>query len=226
MSLPVTLRWALSCMLGLLSGPLHAQPTDTKPQQWAKAVAAFARQDSLTPPPPNSIVFTGSSTILAWRTLATDFPGRPVLNRGFGGSQTPDVNFFFDQLILKYRPRQVVLYEGDNDLVYGQTPDQVYAAFQEFARRLRRELPDTRLLFLAIKPSPSRWQKWPQMQETNRRIRRYCARHRRQQYVDVATPLLGPNGKPRPELFRADSLHMTRPGYELWTKIVEPYLVK
>ncbi|GAA4377924.1 SGNH/GDSL hydrolase family protein [Hymenobacter koreensis] len=203
----------------------QAQPA-VNSQQWAKAVAAFARQDSLTPPPLGGIVFTGSSTILAWRTLAADFPNRAVLNRGFGGSQTPDVSYFFEQLIVKYQPRQVVLYEGDNDLVYGQTPDQVYDAFRDFARRMRRELPQAKLLFLAIKPSPSRWSAWPQMKETNRRIRRYCRWHRHQQYADVATPMLGPNGKPRPELYRADSLHMTRPGYEMWTKIVEPYLVK
>ncbi|WP_400192372.1 SGNH/GDSL hydrolase family protein [Hymenobacter sp. B81] len=209
-----------------LSGALHAQTTPERARIWAGAMRAFARQDSLAPPPAGGSVFTGSSSIVGWRSLATDFPGRPLLNRGFGGSHFPDVIQHFEQVVKRYRPRQVVLYVGDNDLGAGRTPAQVIESYRTFARRLRRELPGTRLLYLAIKPSPSRWHLQPQMREVNRAIRRYCRFRPGRRFADVAAPMLGPSGKPRPELYQADSLHMTAAGYALWKRVVGPKLVK
>src|SRR6185312_14197633 len=55
--------------------------------QWEKDIAAFEARDKTNPPPANGILFIGSSTIRFWTTLATDFPGQPVINRGFGGSE-------------------------------------------------------------------------------------------------------------------------------------------
>jgi lysophospholipase L1-like esterase len=42
--------------------------------------------------------------------------------------------------------------------------------------------------------------------------------------VDVFTPMLGPDGKPRPELYVADGLHMTPAGYAIWKAAVTPAL--
>ncbi|TGE25815.1 hypothetical protein E5K00_11675 [Hymenobacter aquaticus] len=227
------LRYAIRgalLVVGLVAAPFAwaqrpAAPKPANPQLWAPEIAAFARQDSLARPPQQPIVFTGSSSVRGWRTLATDFAGQPVLNRGFGGARFTDVNHYFARLITPYRPRQVVLYAGDNDIAAGYAPAHVYASFRTFARRLRRELPATRLTYLSIKPSPARWAEYPLMQQANRRIRRYARWHRRVEFVDVGTPLLGSNGRPRPAFYQADSLHMTRPAYELWTRLVQPHLV-
>jgi hypothetical protein len=43
-------------------------------------------------------------------------------------------------------------------------------------------------------------------------------------YIDVFTPMLTKDGKPRPELFVEDRLHMNRQGYELWKSIIGPFL--
>jgi lysophospholipase L1-like esterase len=212
--------------------PFHifAQQAATRkladPRQWSSAMAAFGRQDSLALPAAGSILFSGSSSIRLWSTLATDFPNKPVLNRGFGGSQFTDVNYYFEQVVLKYRPRQVVLYVGDNDLGAGATSEEVFESFRTFAERMRRELPGSRLLYISIKPSPSRWSMEPHIVETNRRIRRYCRWHNRRRFLDVHQPMLQPSGRPRPELYRSDSLHMTPAGYELWKRLVGPRLVK
>ena len=43
-------------------------------------------------------------------------------------------------------------------------------------------------------------------------------------FIDVATPMLDADGRPRAELFLEDGLHMNREGYALWRGIVAPYL--
>ena len=228
-------RGVLLVLGGLAAAPLAlaqstpnqpSPPKPFRPEVWAAEIAAFARQDSLVPPPTRPIVFVGSSSVRGWRTLATDFAGLPVLNRGFGGARLTDVNYYFDRLVPPYRPRQVVLYAGDNDIAAGYAPDHVFDSFRAFARHLRRTLPGTQLTYLGIKPSPARWSQYPVMQQANRRIRRYARWHRNVDFVDVSTPLLGTNGRPHPAFYQADSLHTTRPAYELWTELVRPHLVK
>ncbi|QDA59684.1 SGNH/GDSL hydrolase family protein [Hymenobacter jejuensis] len=231
MALSTRLRHGAFLFLLLFLGcPSWAQtvtPQLATPQQWTTEMAAFAHQDSLTPPPTKGIVFTGSSSVRKWETLATDLAGHPVLNRGFGGSRFPDANFYFEQLVLKYRPRQVFLYEGDNDLAAGATPEQVYESFRAFEKRLRHDLPKTDLVFISIKPSLARWALWPQMQSANNMIKSYIQKHpKRLHFLDVGTAMLGPDGKPRPELYVEDGLHMTRAGYDIWTRLVTPYLAK
>ena len=198
-----------------------AQAPSINPAQWTQELRAFARQDSLTPPPAHPILFYGSSSVRKWETLRQDFAGQPVLNRGFGGSRFPDALHFFDQLVVAYQPRQVVLYEGDNDIGAGASAQEVFASFRAFEQLMQQKLPKVPLVFLAIKPSPSRWALYPTVQEANRLIREYVAAHPKYlRYVDTATPLLGPNGKPQPPFYESDSLHLTPAGYRVWTRVV------
>lgn len=205
----------------------QAQVQPVNPAQWTAELRAFARQDSLTPPPRKPILFYGSSSVRKWETLRQDFPSRPVLNRGFGGSRFPDALYFFDTLVVAYKPRQVVLYEGDNDIGSGATPQEVFQSFLAFEKLMRQKLPKVPLVFLAIKPSPSRWALYPKVQEANRLIREYVAAHPKYlRYVDTATPLLGPNGRPQPQFYVSDSLHMTPAGYAVWKQVVGKGLKK
>ncbi|RSK49291.1 SGNH/GDSL hydrolase family protein [Hymenobacter rigui] len=204
-----------------------AQAPPIKPAQWTDELRAFARQDSLTPPPAHPILFYGSSSIRKWETLRQDFAGRPVLNRGFGGSRFPDALYFFDQLVVAYEPRQVVLYEGDNDIGSGASAQEVFQSFQAFEQLMQQKLPKVPLVFLAIKPSPSRWALYPKVEEANRLIREYIEQHPKHlRYVDTATPLLGRNGRPQPQFYVSDSLHMTPAGYAVWKKVVGKRLKK
>jgi lysophospholipase L1-like esterase len=225
-----------SCSVGLLVGlsvlslPGQAQTSKAppiNPEQWTGELRAFARQDSLTPPPAGPILFYGSSSIRKWGTLSKDFAGRPVLNRGFGGSRFPDALYFFDELVVAYKPRQVVLYEGDNDIEAGATPQEVYRSFLTFDSLMRAKLPNTPAVYLSIKPSPSRWALYPQMREANNLIQQYIKKHPKNwRFVDMGKPMLGKNGQPRPELYVEDKLHMTPAGYAIWKRVVRPYLVK
>jgi lysophospholipase L1-like esterase len=187
-------------------------------------IRAFEASDRASAPSPGGIVFFGSSSIRLWRSLASDFPGLPVVNRGFGGSTLPEATHYLPRIVLPHRPRTIVLYEGDNDLTFGWAPQQVAADYARFVRVVRDALPGTRIVFISVKPSPSRWQLVDQQRELNRLVRQMAARDTLQTFVDVFTPMLGANGRPRPELFLADSLHMTPAGYVVWREQLAPHL--
>jgi lysophospholipase L1-like esterase len=185
-------------------------------------IKRFEAADQTTPFSTGGVVFVGSSSFRRWPNVAADFPGVPVLNRGFGGSTLPEVNHYVPRIVLKYRPRLVVLYAGDNDLNDGRTPANVLADYRTFVSMIRRQLPSARIVFVSIKPSPSRWALMDVMREANQLVRNEVARDSLQTYVDVFTPMLRADGRPRPELYVADSLHMTRAGYELWRERLTP----
>jgi lysophospholipase L1-like esterase len=187
-------------------------------------IRAHEASDRAAAPPPGGIVFVGSSSIRLWRSLASDFPGLPVLNRGFGGSTMPEAIHYLPRIVLPYRPRTVVLYEGDNDLTLGWGPQRVAEDYGAFVRAVRASLPGARIIFISVKPSPSRWHLVDQQREVNRLVREIAARDTLQTFVDVFTPMLGANGRPRPELFLADSLHMTPAGYVVWREQLAPHL--
>jgi lysophospholipase L1-like esterase len=192
------------------------------PRRFEAEIRAFEASDRTNRPADGGVVFVGSSSIKNWTDIRGDFPGVAVLNRGFGGSTLGDVVYYMHRIVLPYRPRVVVLYAGDNDMVEGLTPAHVLADFRTFSAQLRSALPSTRLVFVSIKPSPSRRRYIDQVRDTNRRIRAAIARDSMQTYVDVFSPMLDSAGQPRPELFQGDSLHMTRAGYALWRSLLVP----
>ena len=209
------------------SRPSVAPAASTQPdlERFASEIGAFDAADHAAPPAPGGIVFVGSSTVRLWSSLANDFAGLPVINRGFGGSTFPEALHYLQRTVVRYHPRTVVVYEGDNDLAGGRTPQQIADDYRAFVRGVRDSLPRARIVFLSIKPSPSRWKLESQRQEANRLVRAIVAADRNQTFVDVGTPMLDPSsGHPRAALYRADSLHMTPAGYALWRATVAPVL--
>lgn len=234
---PTVIRHALlACLaVALVTGCIHQPTPDAAPSraaaldppstpEWERDMARFAAEDAASPPPSRPYVFTGSSSVRMWDALAADFPGKPVLNRGFGGSQVRDAVHYADQVAVRYRPRMILLYAGDNDINAGRSPQQVAADVRAFIARIRRDLPDTPIGYLAIKPSPSRAGQLPRQREANALVQAEARRWKRVVFIDVATPMLDAAGQPRPELFGPDRLHMNRAGYALWRGIVAPYL--
>lgn len=205
------------------SGPApgNAAPA-ADPTRFEPEIRAFEAADRARPPPPGGVVFVGSSSIKNWTDVAADFPAVPVLNRGFGGSTLTDVVYYENRIVIPYHPRLVVLYAGDNDLAMGRTPARLLGDYRAFVARLRSASSTVRIVFVSIKPSPSRRAYMDRARETNRRIRAEIGRDSLQAYVDVFTPMLGPAGQSRPELFGPDSLHMTRAGYLLWRALLAP----
>lgn len=210
-------------LLTSLLGPAVQGRDERAFARWESAIAAFEKQDREQPPPKHAVVFVGSSSIRLW-DLAKSFPGMDVINRGFGGSEIADTTHFLDRLVIKHEPRLVIFYAGDNDIANGKSPERVAADFEAMERALHARLPETRLVYFSIKPSPSRWKRWAQAQQANQQIEAYCKSHDRVQFVDAGSALLGRDGLPRPELFQKDGLHLSAQGYEVWAKLVAPLL--
>ena len=193
--------------------------------QWEGDIRRFEEADSLRPPPRGAVLFVGSSSIRFWESAERDFPGVTIVRRGFGGSEMGDVLHYADRVVLPYAPRTIVLYAGDNDLGAGRTPQQVFDDYRHFVELVHARLPETRIAFIAVKPSLARWSLVDSIRKTNAMVQEYAARDpRRLVYVDVFTPMLDASGRPRPELFREDGLHMTARGYALWTEVLTPYV--
>lgn len=195
-----------------------------KIEQWEKSIAAFEQQDKENPPKKGSILFVGSSSMVFWKDLDSYFPGKYIINRGFGGSQTDEVHYYAFRILFPYQPKQVVVYVGDNDVNAGKSPEKVFNDLKDFFEDIRTQLPKTKITYISIKPSPSRWDKMDKFTKTNALVENYLKTINNASYVDVVKPMLLENGRPNPAYFLSDSLHMTPAGYDVWAKALAPHL--
>ncbi len=197
-------------------------------QGWEPAIRNFEEQDKVHPPNPGSIVFTGSSSIRFWDSLVGAMKPLDVTNRGFGGSQFSDLDQYATRLVVAYRPRAVVVYEGDNDLAEGsgKTPEMVAADFRKFVQIVHGALPDTWIYILSIKPSKLRWKQWPEMKAANKMMQDFAATQQRVQYIDIASLTFDANGGLPGDLFKPDGLHPTAKLYAMWTATIKPILLQ
>ena len=196
-----------------------AKPEPAEPP-FEKEIRAFEAADAKSPPAPGGVLFVGSSSIRLWATLAKDFPDLPVINRGFGGSQIADSTRYADRIVIPYKPRTIVMYAGDNDVAAGKSPERVLTDFKAFVEKVHAALPETQVLFISIKPSVARWELVGKMREANRLVREFAESDEKLGYVDVFTPMLGEDGKPRGELLGPDGLHLNEKGYAVWREVV------
>ncbi|MGF7215521.1 lysophospholipase L1-like esterase [Spirosoma lacussanchae] len=188
-------------------------------------IRAFEAADKTTRPPRRPILFTGSSSIRLWDNLASYFPGKKLLNRGFGGSELSDVIRYADRIIIPYKPKQIVLYAGENDIATGKVSGhQTYERFVTLFRYVRKRLPGVPFVFISIKPSPSRRQYRAQVDEANRLIKQFLAGQSKTNFVDIGPVMRQPNGQTIGALFKSDSLHMNEKGYVLWARELRPVL--
>ena len=202
-----------------------AAATLAPPPKWDAAFAAFAADDVAHPHPAGGVLFVGSSSIRLWSNLEDQFRNLPVvIKRGFGGSQLSDCVKNLSRLVLRYRPHTVLVYAGDNDLAAGTAPQEVLHRFTAFVDGVHRELPQTRIVYISIKPSPSRIRLLSKIRETNTLIEDYADDADEVDYIDVFTPMLDASGQPRAELFRDDALHLNAQGYALWKRIIGPHV--
>jgi lysophospholipase L1-like esterase len=190
--------------------------------KWENEIAAFEQMDRTNAPPKGAMLFTGSSTIRFWKTLAQDFPDQAVINRGFGGCEIADCAHFADRIIIPCHPRLVFLRAGGNDIHAGKSADQVFEDFKEFVVNVHAKLPETDIVFISLCPSVARWQQAHKEKELNQKVEQYVKGRPHLKYIETYSMSLGPDGKPRPELFVADRLHFNAEGYKLLAEQVRP----
>lgn len=197
-------------------------------QPFANEIAAFRKQDSIAMPPKKAILLVGSSSFRLWDNWQDYFPGKKMINRGFGGSSLPDVIRYADEVIFKYRPKQIIIYCGENDFAASDTVSvpTVVDRFKTLFAMIRAKYKRVPVAFVSMKPSPSRQKFLTKYVAANAAIKDFLATQKRTAYIDVYTPMLQPDGNVMTDIFKADNLHMNAKGYAIWKQVMEPYLLQ
>ena len=218
---------SLACQRQPAYQPIGAAYTPNYPLDRSEnEIEAFEAQDAREMPAPGGIVFTGSSSFRKWTDAAKDLAPLPIINRGFGGSTLPEVIYYLDRAVLKYKPDVIVTYcENDMFVDKTKTPEQTRDSYVEFTRRVREQLPDVQMYFVSLKPSPSRWERREESIKANKLIEDFTKKDKNHGYIDV-WPTMLKNGRPDGSIFLKDSLHMNDEGYRRWTKVIKPVLSK
>jgi len=201
------------------------EPVPARVLRWEEAIRKFELQDEANRPPTGGVLFLGSSTIVRW-DLGKFFADWQAINRGFGGSHVEDSLYFADRVAVRYAPRVIVFYGGDNDLAEGKSPEEVAEDFRQFVDAIHAALPETRIVFLGIKPSIRRFHLLAQGREANQKIRRLCAQDERLEFVDVEPVMLDSEGKIRRGMLVEDGLHLSETAYEEWSRLLRRVVQK
>lgn len=191
---------------------------------WQKEIDTFVDFDRRQTPPKDAVLFIGSSSFRMWQSLRQDFPKVNIINRSFGGSHLEDSIHYAPQIIQPYQPRTVVIYAGDNDITAGKSVERVFADYKTLVRLIHKYSPKARIIFVTIKPSPSRREFWDKFQQVNALVKAETAKDKTLILADIWKPMLTANGEPREELYLPDRLHMNPKGYVIWREILSQYL--
>ncbi|KUJ52280.1 GDSL-type esterase/lipase family protein [Chryseobacterium sp. JAH] len=198
---------------------------EKKPMFW-EDIQNFKTLDQQSAPPSNAILLVGSSSFTKWQNVSDYFPGKIIINRGFGGSRLTDLNSYSEDLLNPYQPKQIIIYCGENDFADDAQlkADVVVDRLKVFYKKIREKFPNIQVDFISIKYSPSREKLWPQMKEANKKIAKFMKKEKNAEFIDITKIMNDANGNVRKDLFVEDMLHMTPEGYQLWTKVMNPFM--
>jgi lysophospholipase L1-like esterase len=203
---------------------LFAFPVGAQVAPFADEIMSFEVEDEIYPAAGCETLFVGSSSFRFWFRMQQDFASRTVLKRGFGGASIADINHYFDKIVGRYRPRQIVLYAGENDINSGKPVASILADFLSFLDRKNSVMGATPVFFVSIKPSIARANDFALQTDLNSRVARLADQRDDLIYIDIVKPMLR-DGKPKPELFISDQLHMNELGYAIWRERIARALV-
>lgn len=186
-------------------------------------IKAFRTQDSIRKPQDGMILFIGSSSFRLWKTAKEDFHNTNIVNRAFGGATLEDLIYWQNDVVLKYKPKKIFIYCGENDIASSEkvTPQIVFERFKTLHTTLRKQFPETPIVFVSIKPCILRWSMKDRMMATNDLISDYLKQDQKATFVNIWDKMLD-NGEPKKDIFIEDNLHMNAKGYAIWTKEMEP----
>ncbi len=207
-----------------VAAPVFA--ADNNSAKWEEQIAAFEASDKTNPPPKHALLFIGSSSIRLWDSLAADFPGHKVINRGFGGSEIADSTYFVDRIVIPYEPAVIYMRAGTNDIANGKSPEQVFEDFKGFVAAVHAKLPKTEVVFTSVNPTNARWEQLDRQKKLNSLIKGWTEKTPGTGFIDCYDVSLGGDGKPRKELFLDDQLHFNAEGYKVLAERIRPYLPK
>jgi lysophospholipase L1-like esterase len=202
--------------------------SQTVENQFADDIRKFKTSDSINPPPQNSILFIGSSSFTKWEDVQNYFPSFTIINRGFGGSSLTDLILYANDIVFPYHPKQLVIYCGENDFASSDsiTPAIVNNRFVQLFKLIRNKMPDVKITYVSLKPSPNRWRLEDKFISSNKFIQKFLRKQPNTSFVNVWDKMLDSNKQPRGGIYIEDQLHMNSSGYIIWKKAIEPHLIK
>ena len=189
-------------------------------------IDAFKAADAISMPVKNGILFVGSSSLRMWKDLEKVYAKNQAINRGFGGSTLANAIYYADEIILAYQPRQILIYSGENDIAEGESAEITADRFKTLFNLIRKKMPEVPIDFISIKPSVSREKFMPEFLYANALVKTFLAKQRKTNFINVYDPMLTAEGKPMPDIFLGDNLHMNQKGYDIWIKAITPFLLK
>jgi lysophospholipase L1-like esterase len=215
-----TFKYFTFLVLLLLPCSVFAQP-------FINEIRAFRKADSIKAPAKDAILLIGSSSFTNWKDVSNYFPGKTIINRGFGGSSLPHMIMYAEDVIFKYNPKQILIYCGENDLTGGPsiTADTVFERLKTLYTLIRSRYKKAPIAYISMKPSPSREKYLVTMQKANEQIKTFMEKQKRAAYIDVYHSMFDAEGKILTNIFLSDKLHMNAAGYKIWQGIIAPYLV-
>lgn len=223
-----SVQYCMALILGIMFVVCSMYTQAQQPPPFYEDIQAFKHQDQDSFPPPGAVLFVGSSSFTMWKDVQDYFPRHRILNRGFGGSTLQDVIRYADEVITPYRPKQIVIYCGENDLASSDdvTARMVLERFTELFNRIRKNDAVVPVAFVSLKPSPSRRHLWPKMVAANQLIKNFLRTKKKTSFIDVYHKMFNRDGTVMQDIFLEDDLHMNAKGYQIWKKTIEPYLIK
>jgi lysophospholipase L1-like esterase len=199
----------------------------TDPPEWYEnEIRIFEIMDRYNPPPDSAILFTGSSTIRRWYNLSGDMYPWIVINRGFGGSVMKELNLNAERIVFPYKPSRIFVYEGDNDITRGIKPSAFLEECKTFISRCQQRLPGTDIIFLSIKPSPSRMRQWKQMDRANQMLEDLCRRNENVFFIDISSSMFLKPGILKNNIYAEDGVHLNDQGYSLHRQVIRENIIR
>lgn len=208
----------LLAFLLLFSASVFAQ------NPFEREIVSYEKQDSISMPKKGQILFLGSSSFRLWKNFDADMKGIPAFNRGFGGSTLKDALYYFDRMVVKYQPSWIFMYEGDNDIAKGESPEFIRDEFVEFSTRLKKVLPKTKLVFVAARPSLARTANLQKQRELNSLIQSVVKEQNGLYYLDMHNPFFNADGSLMQDIFVADKLHLNEKGYQIFADQIKNFI--
>ena len=216
----------LLLLLALLVFPVATYAQNTDPTRWEETMQRFEQQDLLDPPPEGAILLTGSSSIARWYDqAAAAVAPLTVIPRGFGGSVMGDVLYHLERVALKYKPRAILIYEGDNDTSYGMPENKILGQLKQIIAKIHDQLPTARIYVMSVKPSVLRQNVWSNAEKVNRGYEAIAKNDPLVYHIDSASPFLKANGSVMTDIFVDDNLHLNDMGNLIWGSTIRAALM-
>jgi lysophospholipase L1-like esterase len=208
--------------LAFLAGTLFSNGQD--PTRFQSQIEDLVQKEYQFDAGKKLALFTGSSSVLMWKDVAEYFPEYNVINNGFGGSHFSDLIYYYEELVPKYKPDYLFIYEGDNDIASDKKPWKILKEAKHLVDRVQQDLPKTKVVLISPKPSVARWHLRKNYRKLNKKLEKFAQKTDNLEYADVWTAMLDENGQVFTDVFLDDNLHMNKKGYDIWGKVIGRFL--